>query len=182
MISGHGGDLCEKFDEVWKIISKELGAYDHVLACVVGLKSRAEKFGLALYPECRPPVRTLYIMIPQYIALVLALNIRTLSHLESVSVQTLRKTRKRLESGASMRDEGDSRDGTRNFSCCELDSLRLTGLVLERAYQLLVSQCSFSITVRCCRPHQTQVRQAPWFDVAMTGKQHAEPAGRWQCA
>ena len=59
LIFGHGGDLCEQLDEVWEVVSKEFGAHNHILAGVVGLQSRAEKFGFALYPQSRPSFRIL---------------------------------------------------------------------------------------------------------------------------
>lgn len=104
---------------------------------------------------------------------------KTRPHLECVSIQTLRKARKRLEAGAGVRDECDSRDGARVLSCCNFDALSFARLVLEGACEVV------SMSMRgCCaiRPHQKRALRDPWSAAAMTGEQHAEPAGRWQCA
>ena len=61
---------------------------------------------------------------------------KTRPHLECVSIQSLRKTRKRLESGSGMRDEGDRRNSAGYLSCGELDAFCLARLVLERACEL----------------------------------------------
>ena len=61
---------------------------------------------------------------------------KTRPHLECVSIQSLRKTRKRLESGSGVRDEGDGRNGAGSLPCCELDTFRLARLVLEGACEL----------------------------------------------
>ena len=61
---------------------------------------------------------------------------KTRTHLECVSIQSLRKTRKSLKSGPGMRDEGDGCDGAGSLSCCDLDTFRLARLVLEGAYEL----------------------------------------------
>ena len=60
----------------------------------------------------------------------------TRSHLECVSIQSLRKTRQSLESGPGVRDKGDGCDGAGSLSCCDLDTFRLARLVLEGAYEL----------------------------------------------
>jgi hypothetical protein len=52
-------DLREELDKVGQVIAEELGSNDQVLARVVGVKSRAQKLRLALYPQSRPPLGVL---------------------------------------------------------------------------------------------------------------------------
>lgn len=55
-------DLSEELNKVGQVIAEELGTNDQVLARVEGLKSRAQKLRLALYPQSRPPLGVLYII------------------------------------------------------------------------------------------------------------------------
>ena len=76
LITGPSSNLCEQFNEVWKVVSQEFGANNHVLAGMVGLQSRAEKFGLTLYPESRSSFRVLYKQMSQYILPTLFQSLR----------------------------------------------------------------------------------------------------------
>ena len=51
LVLGHCRYFCEQLNEVRQVVTEEFGAYDKVLAGVVGLQVCAEELGFALYAE-----------------------------------------------------------------------------------------------------------------------------------
>ena len=99
-------------------------------------------------------------------------------HLECISIQPLRKTRKRLEAGTSVGDESNGCDRPGNLSSCDFDTIGVAGLVVKGAYAAVSMRLD-----QCCaiRPYQKRALQDPWSVAATTDEQPVEPAGRWQC-
>ena len=128
-VSSSRGHIGKELDKVRQVVSKEFGADDYIFAGCVRGDCRAKELRLALYAKGGA---SLGILLRYVISRARSLHSLP-SYLEGIQLQRLRETWQRLESSPCSRHNGHARHWTLEVSRSDLDSLRFSCLVLERA-------------------------------------------------